>query len=77
MSPVGLLVLVEKCPIIKFGVVLAMCMKLHFAQLFEISVKSNNFDFSIFMGSSPLQIFGFFFALTFYKWTTKNQGFPT
>ena len=60
MSPVGLLVLVEKFSGKKVAVILAMCMKLHFAQLCKISSQSDNLDFSLFHGVPPLQIFGFF-----------------
>ena len=54
MSPVGLLVLVEKFSGRKVAVILAMCKKLHFAQLCKIWAQSDNLDFSLFHGVPPL-----------------------
>ena len=59
MSPVGLLVLVEKISGKKFAAILDMCTKLHFAQLCKIWTQSDNLDFSLFHGVPPLRIFRF------------------
>ena len=69
-----LLVLVVKFPIIKFAIILAMCMKLHFVQLCQIWVKSDNLDFSLFHGVPPLQIFGFFGTDILWLTHKKSKG---
>ena len=65
----GLLVHVEKFSVIKFAVILAMCIELHFVQLCKIWVKLDNLHFSLFHGVPPLD----FLIKCQY---TKIQRFP-